>query len=94
VIVDIDYLSLPPPSERIGTSGSAQGVVKWYKDEKGYGCISSAATSPWDIWCHFSSIEGLGFRSLEAGQRVDVHYERRDQDSFRYVATRVVALTG
>jgi CspA family cold shock protein len=88
----IDYLSLPPPEEPIGEKGSAEGIVKWYKVDKGYGCISCEFTRPWDIWCHFTSIEGHGFRSLEAGQRVDVHYERRDQDSFRYVATRVVAL--
>jgi len=30
-----------------------------------------------------------GFRSLEPGQRVDVEYVRMDQESFRYVATRV-----
>jgi len=88
---EIDYLSLPPPEERLGTRHSGFGIVKWYKDEKGYGCISCEATKPWDIWCHFSAIEGTGFRSLQQGQRVRVNYVRADQDSFRYVATRVRA---
>ena len=86
---EIDYLSLPPPDEQRGTRRSRVGVVKWYKDEKGYGCIASEETQPWDIWCHFSHIEGEGYRSLIAGQRVAVDFQRQDQDSFRYVTLRV-----
>lgn len=77
------------PAEPIGTTGSTVGTVKWYRNEKGYGCIESEKTAPWDIWVHFSAIEGEGFRTLESGQRVDVEYERANQDSFRYRATVV-----
>lgn len=86
---EIDYLSLPPPKEALGRRDAGVGVVKWYKDERGYGCISCDATKPWDIWCHFSAIEGEGYRSLQPGDRVAVKYVRADQDSFRYVATAV-----
>ena len=51
--------------------------------------IESAQTSPFDIWCHFGVIEMDGFKKLSAGQRVNVEYVRVDQDSFKYVATRV-----
>ena len=77
------------PPEPIGTTGSTVGTVKWFLEEKGHGCIEADATAPWDIWVHFSAIEGDGYRKLEAGQQVDIEYERRNQDSFRYRATRV-----
>ena len=48
------------PPEPLGTTATTTGIVKWYKTEKGYGCIESTQTSPWDIWCHFSAIEGEG----------------------------------
>lgn len=90
--MEIDYLKLPPPKDPPGRRGSARGVVKWYKNDKGYGCISCDVTRPWDIWCHVTAVEGRGVRALEPGQTVAVNYQRRDQDSFRYVATRVVAI--
>jgi CspA family cold shock protein len=42
------------------------GTVKWWRDDKGYGLITSEETGPWDIWCHFAAIEQKGFRSLAA----------------------------
>lgn len=45
-----------------------QGTVKWFNAEKGYGFISIDGGE--DVFVHYSSILGNGFRSLEEGQRV------------------------
>jgi CspA family cold shock protein len=75
------------PREPIGTIARTIGIVKYWRDEKGHGVIASEVTAPWDIWCHFAHIREMeGFRSLTAGDRVEVEYVRTDQESFRYVA--------
>ena len=48
----------------------AQGTVKWFNAEKGYGFIASEDGSA-DLFVHYSSIEGSGFKSLEENQRVE-----------------------
>ena len=48
----------------------AQGTVKWFNDEKGYGFISVDDGSK-DVFVHFSAISGEGFRSLQEAQRVE-----------------------
>ena len=78
------------PPQAIGTVAKTIGTVKYWRDEKGHGVIASDATAPWDIWCHFIHIVDMdGFRSLQSGQRVEVEYIRMDQESFRFIATRV-----
>ncbi len=83
---------LPLPEEPIGSRFATTGTVKWYEDDKGVGAIATDATAPWDVWCHFSAIEMAGFKRLDSGQKVEVDYARRDQDSFKYVAERVKPL--
>ena len=46
----------------------AEGTVKWFNREKGYGFITQD-DGP-DVFVHYSAIAGDGFRSLEEGQRV------------------------
>jgi cold shock protein len=46
----------------------AQGMVKWFNSQKGYGFITQDDGQ--DVFVHYSAIAGDGFRSLEEGQRV------------------------
>lgn len=44
------------------------GRVKWFSKQKGYGFIEKENGG--DVFVHFSSIVGDGFRTLEEGQQV------------------------
>ena len=48
---------------------SATGTVKWFNADKGYGFIEQE-NGP-DVFVHFRSIVGEGFKSLNEGQRVE-----------------------
>ena len=51
----------------------AEGVVKWFNDNKGYGFIQQD-NGP-DVFVHYTGINGDGFRSLEEGDRVSFEIE-------------------
>ncbi|MFP7365071.1 cold-shock protein [Corynebacterium callunae] len=48
----------------------AQGTVKWFNAEKGFGFIAPSDGSA-DVFVHYSEIEGNGFRTLEENQLVE-----------------------
>jgi CspA family cold shock protein len=47
----------------------AQGTVKWFNDDKGYGFITPDEGGN-DLFVHHSGIAGNGFKSLEEGNKV------------------------
>jgi len=47
----------------------AQGTVKWFSDEKGYGFITPDEDGE-DLFVHHTGISGEGFKSLDEGARV------------------------
>ena len=46
----------------------SEGKVKWFNENKGFGFIEKEAGG--DVFVHFSSIQGDGFKTLSEGQRV------------------------
>ena len=48
----------------------AQGAVKWFNAEKGYGFIAQDGGGA-DVFVHYSAIDTQGYRSLDEGQRVE-----------------------
>ena len=47
----------------------ARGKVKWFNDRKGYGFI--AMEDGTDVFVHFSSISGDGYKTLREGDEVE-----------------------
>lgn len=45
------------------------GTVKWFNDAKGFGFIEQESGP--DVFAHFKSITGSGFKTLVEGQRVE-----------------------
>jgi cold shock protein len=52
----------------------AQGTVKFFNNEKGYGFITREQGE--DVFVHFSAISGDGFKTLDEGQRVEFEVTR------------------
>ena len=50
------------------------GTVKWFNRDKGYGFIAREQGE--DVFVHYSSIQGEGFRNLEEGQNVEFNVEQ------------------
>jgi CspA family cold shock protein len=50
-------------------SDRISGTVKWFNNAKGFGFISHTEGS--DVFVHFRSIRGEGYRTLDEGQRVE-----------------------
>lgn len=53
------------------------GRVKWFNSEKGFGFITADGGK--DIFVHFSSIMGNGYKTLEEGQSVSFDITQGDR---------------
>jgi len=53
------------------------GTVKWFNASKGYGFIAQDGGE--DVFVHYSSILGTGYRALEEGQRVEFDVTQGDK---------------
>lgn len=62
------------------------GTVKWFNDAKGYGFIGQDDGGE-DLFVHFSSIEGNGYKSVREGQPVqyDVQQGRKGLEAINVV---------
>ena len=47
----------------------AQGTIKWFSDQKGYGFITPEGGKK-DVFVHFSALQGEGFKTLAEGEQV------------------------
>jgi len=45
------------------------GTVKWFNSTKGFGFVTRDKGG--DVFVHFSSVQGDGYRTLEEGQKVE-----------------------
>ncbi len=55
----------------------AQGTVKWFSNEKGYGFIEREEGD--DVFVHFSAINMEGYKTLTEGQRVEFEVVQGDK---------------
>jgi CspA family cold shock protein len=55
----------------------AQGTVKWFSNEKGYGFIEREEGD--DVFVHFSAITMDGYKTLTEGQKVEFEVVQGDK---------------
>ncbi|MGI5918874.1 MAG: cold-shock protein [Christensenellales bacterium] len=68
-----------------------KGTVKWFNESKGYGFIANDDGGE-DVFVHFSSIVGDGFKTLSEGQRVMFDVEKDPRNSSKLRAANVRAI--
>ena len=66
----------------------AQGTVKWFNPEKGYGFISQEGGE--DLFVHWSEIQMDGYKTLDEGAKVE--FEVTQGDNGKLQASNVVKL--
>ena len=52
----------------------ANGVVKWFSNQKGFGFIEQESGP--DVFVHYSSISASGFKTLNEGDKVSYDVEQ------------------
>lgn len=67
------------------------GTVKWFNEQKGFGFIANDNGRD-DVFVHFSSITGDGFKTLTEGQKVSFDTEPDPKNSSKLRAVNVVKL--
>jgi CspA family cold shock protein len=58
------------PAPNKGKQIMAQGTVKWFNADKGFGFISQDGSNE-DVFVHFSAIQSSGYKSLDENQKVE-----------------------
>ena len=53
------------------------GTVKWFDAKKGFGFIVSPEGK--DVFVHYSTIDGEGFRSLKDGEQVEYEQQQGEK---------------
>ena len=66
----------------------AQGTVKWFNPEKGYGFVSQEVGE--DLFVHWSEIQMDGYKTLDEGAAVE--FEVTQGDNGKLQASNVVKL--
>jgi len=66
------------------------GTVKWFDSKKGFGFIVNPDGK--DVFVHFSSIEGDGFRSLKDGEQVEYEQVQGDKGLLAKAVKRLAAV--
>ncbi|MGH7074696.1 MAG: cold-shock protein [Stellaceae bacterium] len=56
----------------------ANGTVKWFSPQKGYGFVQPEDGTK-DVFVHISAVERAGLSNLREGQRVSFDLERGQQ---------------
>jgi cold shock protein len=60
-----------------GVKAMAQGTVKWFNAEKGFGFITQDGGA--DVFVHFSAIQSEGYKELKENQRVEFEVKNGDK---------------
>jgi len=68
--LDPAFATRAAPSSKREIRQMAQGAVKWFNAEKGFGFIAVDGGGA-DVFVHYSAIQSDGYRSLDEGQRVE-----------------------
>ena len=64
---------------------TTRGRVREWRDDEGSGVVDSDLT-PGGCWTHYSSVLIAGYRTLAAGDDVELSFEELGQDGFAYRA--------
>jgi CspA family cold shock protein len=66
-----------------------KGVVKWFNNGKGYGFLGRDGGE--DVFCHYSSVQAEGYKSLKEGDLVEFNIIQGEKGPQADHVVRVVA---